>query len=97
MQYLAAYTLASLSGKEPSTSIINSANDTVTNILKATGQKFDAAEVTKVCDTLKGKKLEDVNNWFKAVDQGRFRQSRISRRRISSKHDHSCQDICPSP
>lgn len=64
MQYLAAYTLASLSGKEPSNWLINSAADTVTNILKATGQKFDEAEVTKVVNSLKGKKLEDVYNWI---------------------------------
>ncbi len=60
MQYLAAYTLASLSGKEPSKWNINSAKDQITNILKATGQKFDEAEITKVVDSLKGKKLEDV-------------------------------------
>jgi ribosomal protein L12E/L44/L45/RPP1/RPP2 len=60
MQYLAAYTLASLSGKEPSKSLINSASVEITNILKATGGKFDEAEVTKVVNTLKGKKLEDV-------------------------------------
>ena len=57
MQYLAAYTLASLSGKEPSNLNTNSANDQVTNILKATGKSFDQAEVTKVIDSLKGKKL----------------------------------------
>jgi large subunit ribosomal protein LP2 len=53
MQYLAAYTLASLSGKEPT-------KDQLTNILKATGQKFDEAEITKVVASLKGKKIEDL-------------------------------------
>ena len=57
MQYLAAYTLASLSGKEPSNLNSYSTNDQVTNILKATGKSFDQAEVTKVIDSLKGKKL----------------------------------------
>ncbi len=60
MQYLAAYTLASLSGKEPSNWKNNLAKDQLSNILKATGQKFDEAEVNKVIDSLKGKKIEDV-------------------------------------
>lgn len=53
MQYLAAYTLASLSGSEPT-------KDQLTNILKATGQKFEEAEIAKVVDSLKGKKIEDL-------------------------------------
>ncbi len=71
MQYLAAYTLASLSGKEPSNWNTNSANDQITNILKATGQAFDQAEVTKVVDSLKGKKIEDVMHSINSVNQGR--------------------------
>jgi len=47
--------------KNQVTSFSNSANEQLTNILKATGQKFDEAEVTKVVASLKGKKLEDVN------------------------------------
>lgn len=42
---------------------INSAADQLTNILKATGQSFDQAEITKVVDSLKGKKIEDVKIW----------------------------------
>lgn len=72
MQYLAAYTLASLSGKEPSNWNINSANEQITNILKATGQAFDQAEVTKVVDSLKGKKIEDVMHSINSVNQGRI-------------------------
>jgi large subunit ribosomal protein LP2 len=54
MQYLAAYLLASLSGKtEPSEADI-------TKILSATGQKVDDAEVKSVVAKLKGKKIEDL-------------------------------------
>jgi large subunit ribosomal protein LP2 len=54
MQYLAAYLLASLSGKnEPSEADI-------TKILGATGQKVDDAEVKSVVAKLKGKKIEDL-------------------------------------
>jgi len=40
------------------------AAEVLTNILKATGGQFDQAEVTKVIDTLRGKKLEDVPSPF---------------------------------
>jgi ribosomal protein L12E/L44/L45/RPP1/RPP2 len=36
------------------------ANVQISSILKATGQKFDEAEITKVVTALKGKKIEDV-------------------------------------
>jgi ribosomal protein L12E/L44/L45/RPP1/RPP2 len=39
---------------------INLAQEQVSAILKATGQKFEEAEVTKVFASLKGKKLDDV-------------------------------------
>ncbi len=53
-------------------SCYNSAVDQISNILKSTGQTFDAAEVTKVVDTLRGKKLEDVfSSLIYLVNQGR--------------------------
>lgn len=48
--------------KNQVTKYIYLAHDQLTNILKATGSKFDDGEVTKVINSLKGKKLEDVNN-----------------------------------
>jgi len=49
-----------------------SAKDQLTNILKATGQKFEEAEIAKVVDSLKGKKLEDVNYENNSVNQSRI-------------------------
>jgi ribosomal protein L12E/L44/L45/RPP1/RPP2 len=60
MQYLAAYALSSLSGKEPSNLYLNLASESITAIVNATGQKADANEVKKVIEALKNKKIEDV-------------------------------------
>lgn len=60
MQYLAAYTLASLSGKEPSILPFYSAENDVKNILAATGKEFDAAQISTVIANLKGKSLHEV-------------------------------------
>lgn len=53
MQYVAAYTLAALSGKEPT-------KDAVNNILKATGGKFDEAEVNKLFTSVGGKPVHEL-------------------------------------
>ncbi|CAM6002562.1 unnamed protein product [Sphagnum balticum] len=53
MEYLAAYALSALSGKEPTA-------DSVTAIVSATGKPADAAQVHAVVAALKGKKVEDV-------------------------------------
>jgi ribosomal protein L12E/L44/L45/RPP1/RPP2 len=60
MQYLAAYALSSLSGKEPSKLYLNLASESITAIVTATGQKADANEVKKVIEALKNKKIEEV-------------------------------------
>ena len=61
MQYLSAYTLATLSGKEPSTiPIDNIDEETLTAILNATGKPVDAAQVKAVIEKLKGKQVHDV-------------------------------------
>jgi ribosomal protein L12E/L44/L45/RPP1/RPP2 len=61
MQYLAAYALASLSGKNaPSKNYIILAEADLNKILSATGEKFSQDEVKKVVANLKGKKIEDV-------------------------------------
>lgn len=64
MQYLAAYTLATLSGAEPSTSLINQGEQTLTAILNATGKPVDAAQVKAVIDKLKGKQVHEVPSAF---------------------------------
>ena len=60
MQYLAAATLATLGGKEISTSSTKIDEQTLTAILNATGKPVDAAQVTSVVNTLKGKQVHDV-------------------------------------
>lgn len=60
MQYLAAYTLATLSGSEPSNSLSYLAEQTLTAILNATGKPVDAAQVKAVVEKLKGKQVHDV-------------------------------------
>lgn len=60
MQYLSAYTLATLSGKEPSKTDINIAEETITAILNSTGKPVDAAQVKAVVASLKGKQVHDV-------------------------------------
>ena len=60
MQYLAAYTLAALSGKQPSNTILIPAKDQVNAILKATGSPVDENQVNAVMESLKGKNLSDV-------------------------------------
>lgn len=62
MQYLAAYTLATLSGKEPSTNCFNLDEQTLTAILNVTGKPVDAAQVTAVVNSLKGKQVHEVPN-----------------------------------
>ena len=54
MQYVAAYTLAALSGKEPT-------KDQVANILKATGKPVDDAQVCAVFDAIGGKPVHEVS------------------------------------
>ena len=53
MQYVAAYTLASLSGKEPT-------EDAVKNILKATGNSFDEAQVCALFKSIGGKPVHEL-------------------------------------
>ena len=53
MQYVAAYTLAALSGKEPT-------KDQVSAILKATGKPVDDAQVAAVFDAVGGKPVHEV-------------------------------------
>lgn len=62
MQYLAAYTLATLSGAEPSTYFTNEGEQTLTAILTATGKPVDAAQVKAVIDKLKGKQVHEVQS-----------------------------------
>lgn len=62
-----------------------SAKDQLTNILKATGQKFDEAEITKVVDSLKGKKLEEVIHSYK------FSWSRKEQARLDQAQDQAPQ------
>lgn len=62
MQYLAAYSLAALSGKKEIGNVRAYLGEAdVTKILQATGQPVNGEEVKKVVSTLKGKKLEDVS------------------------------------
>ena len=60
MQYLAAATLATLGGKEVSKSFAKVDEQTLTAILNATGKPVDAAQVTSVVNSLKGKQVHDV-------------------------------------
>lgn len=60
MQYLAAYTLATLSGAEPSNPLSYIAEQTLTAILSASGKPVDAAQVKAVIEKLKGKQVHDV-------------------------------------
>lgn len=53
MQYVAAYTLASLSGKEP-------CKDSVAAILKATGQPVDDAQIAALFDSVNGRPVHEV-------------------------------------
>ena len=53
MQYVAAYTLASLSGSEPT-------KDSVCSILKATGKPVDDAQVSALFDSIKGRSVHEV-------------------------------------
>ena len=53
MQYVAAYTLAALSGKEPT-------KDAVKSILKAAGNKFEEAEVDKIFASIGGKPVHEL-------------------------------------
>ena len=60
MQYLAAATLATLGGKEVSMSFLKVDEQTLTGILNATGKPVDAAQVTSVVNSLKGKQVHEV-------------------------------------
>ena len=60
MQYLAAATLATLGGKEVSTDLVSIDEQTLTAILNATGKPVDAAQVTSVVNSLKGKQVHEV-------------------------------------
>ena len=53
MQYVAAYTLAALSGKEPTKHALKS-------ILKAAGNKFEEAEVDKIFASIGGKPVHEL-------------------------------------
>ena len=53
MQYVAAYTLASLSGKEPT-------KEAVQNILKAAGNKFEEAQVNALFDSVGGRPVHEL-------------------------------------
>jgi len=53
MRYVAAYLLASLSGKEPS-------NDEIEKILSSVGIESDAAKASLVLKELKGKNVDEV-------------------------------------
>ena len=54
MQYVAAYTLASLSGKEP-------CQDAVANILKATGKPVDDAQIAALFSSINGRPVHEVS------------------------------------
>lgn len=53
MRYVAAYLLASISGKEPS-------NDEIEKILSSVGIESDSSKVSLVIKELKGKNVEEV-------------------------------------
>lgn len=53
MRYVAAYLLASLSGKEPS-------NDEIEKILSSVGIESDSSKLNLVIKELKGKNVDEV-------------------------------------
>ena len=71
MQYLAAFSLISLSGKEPSNDFYKLGKESLTAVLKAAGNTVDDKQVDAVLASLKGKKLDDlISKGLKKVNVG---------------------------